>query len=59
MIMLEDRKLELMLIAAVILMMVPAMGEGPAEKIDYSAGVWNNFNFSRPAEDWASAAAFF
>jgi predicted nuclease of predicted toxin-antitoxin system len=59
MIMLEYRKLELMLIAAVILMMVPAMGEGPAEKIDYSAGVWNNFNFSRPAEDWASAAAFF
>jgi hypothetical protein len=35
------------------------LGEGFVEKADYSAGVWDNFNFSRPADDWSRAASVF
>ena len=57
MIMIEDACLLGLLIAfAVALTAGPSMAEASQQ---YSEGVWNNFNFTRPATDWSDAAKEF
>ena len=53
--MIEDAFL-LGLLFAVALMASPSIAEASQQ---YSEGVWNNFNFTRPATDWSDAAREF
>lgn len=46
------------LILVIILFYLHPVNEGPPRS-EYSEGIWNNCNFTRPAEEWSAAAKRF